>query len=62
MRWEQLNPAELTEDEKKVLIQFFGLRQQAAAADKSQYQQSLQNFVMQSLWAWNQIIVFELEQ
>lgn len=62
MRWEQLNPTDLTEDEKKVLIQFFGLRQQAAAADKSQYQQSLQNFVMQSLWAWNQVIVFELVQ
>lgn len=60
MKGEQLNPAELTEDEKKVLIQFYGLRQQAAAADKAQYQQSLQNFVMQSLGAWNQVIVFEL--
>jgi hypothetical protein len=59
MKGEQLNPAELTEDEKKVLVQFFWMRQQATS-NPTQYQQTLQNMVMQSLWAWNQVIVFEL--
>jgi hypothetical protein len=59
--WAQLNPAELTEDEKRVLTQFFWLRQQLND-NPTQYQQTLQNMVMQSLWAWNQVIVMEVVQ
>jgi hypothetical protein len=55
----QLNPNELTEDEKKVLVQFFWLRQQLAS-DPTQYQKTLQNLVMQSLGAGNQLIVMEV--
>jgi hypothetical protein len=59
MQWVQLNPTELTEDEKKVLMQFFWLRQQLST-NPTQYQQTLQNLVMQSLGAWNQVIVIEV--
>lgn len=61
VQWVQLNPTELTEDEKKALSQFFGLRQQLAT-NPTQYQQTLQSIVNQSLGAWNQIIVMEVVQ
>lgn len=59
MQGTQLNPAELTEDEKKVLAQFFWLREQLKA-NATEYQKTLQNLIMQSLWGGNQVIVMEV--
>jgi len=60
-QWTQLNPNELTEDEKRALTQFFWIRQQLAT-NPTEYQKTLQNIVMQSLGAGNQVIVMEVVQ
>lgn len=59
MGGKQLDPQTLTLDEKKVVAQFFQIRQ-LAASNPAEYQKALQNIVVNSLWAGNQIIVLEM--
>lgn len=60
----QLTPSDLallTEDEKYVLLQFLGLKQQQSQ-NPQQYQQTLQTLVMQSISWWSQLMLLEVLQ
>lgn len=51
----------LTEDEKYVLTQYLWLKQ-LQTQNLQQYQQTLQNLLMQSISGWSQLMVLEVVQ